>query len=306
MKQILVSTLVFVFFFSSVKAGYIDTVKVQKSDTVKHFKYGGFSVLTFNQVKLTNWAAGGEDALSSTAVLNLFGNYKKGKVIWDNTLDLGYGLLKNGKNDFRKNEDKIELNSKFGYQAFGKVFYSALINYHSQFDMGYNYPNDSTQIQVSQFMAPGYLSISVGMDYKPVDFFSLYVSPATGKFTFVARQKLANLGAYGVEPAVIENGDVIKNGKKVRAEFGASLSTRIQKDIIKNVNVASKLVFFNNYTDKDKDNRKNVDVIWELMVNIKAGKYLTTSIMTNLIYDQNVMAKTQFKEVLGIGVSYKI
>ena len=278
---------------------------VQNPDTVKHFKYGGFSVLTFNQVNLSNWAAGGENALSTTGIINLFLNYKKGKVIWDNTLDLGYGLMKNGSKEFRKNEDKMTLNSKLGYQAFGKIFYSALINFRSQFDKGYTYPNDTTQIEVSQFMSPGYLSISLGMDYKPVDYFSLYVSPAAGKITIVSRQRLADAGAFGVDPEVIENGEVIKSGSKLRTEFGASLSTRIQKDIVKNVNLASKLVLFNNYTDKDKANRKNVDVLWEVMVNIKSGKFLTTSIMTNLIYDQNIKSKTQFKEVFGIGLSYK-
>lgn len=305
MRQILVPLIVILFICTSAKGSYVDTSKILKTEPIKHFNYGGFSLLTFNQVKITNWASGGEDALSTTAFINLFGNFKKDKVIWDNTIDLGYGLLKNGKLDFRKNEDKIELNSKFGYQAFGKVFYSALINFRSQFDLGYTYPNDTTQIQVSQFMAPGYLSISIGMDYKPTDFFSLYISPATGRFTFISRQNLANKGAFGVDPAVLENGEVIKNGKKVRTEFGASLSTRIQKDIVKNVNVSSKLVFFNNYTDKDKNNRKNIDVIWEVMVNIKAGKFLTTTIMTNLIYDENVVAKTQFKEVLGVGFSFK-
>jgi hypothetical protein len=62
---------------------------------------------------------------------------------------------------------------------------------------------------------------------------------------------------------------------------------------------------FNNYTDKDKSNRANFDVNWEVMVNIKANKFLTTSIFTNLIYDQNIIRKTQFKEVFGLGVSYK-
>ena len=298
MKRYLLVMGFFVVVFSSTNA--------QTQDTVKHFKYGGFSVLTFNQVNLTNWTAGGENALSTTAIVNLFGNYKKDKIAWDNALDLGYGFLKNGKKTTRKNEDKIELNSKFGYKAFGKVFYSALVNFRSQFTDGYTYPTDSTQVKVSQFMAPAYLSISLGMDYKPTDYLSIYLSPATGKFTFVANQSLADAGAYGVDPAVKDNGgNILKKGKKVRSEFGASLSARIQKDIVKNVNLASKLVLFNNYTDKEKDNRKNFDVNWEVMVNIKAGKFLTTSIMTNLIYDQNVISKTQFKEVFGIGLSYK-
>jgi hypothetical protein len=297
MKNILFSTLIFACLFSSVKA--------QTPDSVKYFKYGGFSSFTFNHISLTNWSAGGENALSSTAILSLFGNYKKDKIIWDNTIDLGYGLLKNGRRETQKNEDKIELNSKLGYKAVDNIYYSALFNFRSQFRPGFIFPTDSTQLKVSQFMAPGYLSFGLGMDYKPIDYFSLYLSPATGRFTFVTNQTLADSGAYGVDRAIIVGGVLVKHGKNVRAEFGASLSTRIQKDIFKNVNLASKLVLFNNYTDKDIANRKNIVVNWEIMVNIKAGKYLTTSILTNLIYDQNVIARTQFKESIGVGLSYK-
>jgi hypothetical protein len=105
---------------------------------------------------------------------------------------------------------------------------------------------------------------------------------------------LSNKGMYGVEP-----------GKKVRSEFGASLNVKFQKDVIKNVNILSKLTLFDNYTDNDKSNRSNIDVNWEVMINIKASKFLTTSITTNLIYDHNVIKRTQFKEVLGVGISYK-
>jgi hypothetical protein len=263
-----------------------------QTDTVKYWKTGGFSVLTFNQVNLSNWSAGGENALSATGILNLFANYKKGNIIWESSLDLGFGIMKSGSSGLRKNEDKIDFSSKFGYKAFGDFFYSALLNYRTQFAKGYNYPNDS--IVVSKFNAPGYLSVGLGLDYKPNDFLSISFSPATGRFTFVSDKKLSDAGAYGVDP-----------GKKIRSEFGASISAKFQKDVVKNVNVVSKLILFNNYTDKDKGNRKNIDVNWEVMVNIKAGKYLTTSIFTNLIYDQNVIEKTQFKEVLGVGASYK-
>ena len=88
MKQILFSILILVCLFPSVKA--------QPTDTIKYFKYGGFSLLTFNQVSFSNWVAGGEDALSATAIINLFGNYKKDKIAWDNSLDIGYGLQKSG------------------------------------------------------------------------------------------------------------------------------------------------------------------------------------------------------------------
>ncbi len=145
------------------------------TDTVKHFVFGGFTSLTFNQVSLSNWVAGGEDALSATGILNLFGKYKKEKIAWDNSLDLGYGFLKSGSQGLRKNEDKMEFNSILGYKAVEKLYYSVLLNYRSQFTNGYKYPNDS--VVVSRFNAPGYLALSIGLDYKPNDFFSVYLSP---------------------------------------------------------------------------------------------------------------------------------
>jgi hypothetical protein len=280
-----------------VKSGSIvltknDTLPLVKKDTLKHWKTGGFSLLSFNQIKLSHWSAGGENSYATTGMLNLFANYKREGIIWDNSLDLGYGLMKYDGKSVRKNEDKIELNSKVGYKAFGKVYYSSLLNYRTQFSKGYNYPNDS--VVVSRFNAPGYVTLGLGLDYKPADFFSLSISPATGRLTIVADKALSDSGAYGVD-----------RGKMVKPAFGSNLSAKFQKDVIKNVNIVSKLTLFNDYTDKNKDNRKNIDVNWEVMVNIKANKYLTTNISTNLIYDQNIIEETQFKEVLGVGLSYK-
>ena len=275
-----------------------------QTDTAKIWKTGGFASVTFNQVSLSNWTAGGENALSGTAILNLHANRTKGKSAWENSLDLGYGIMKSSTNKVRKNEDKIELNSKYGYKAFDKVFYTAMFNYRTQFNDGFKYPNDS--VVVSRFNAPGYITLSLGMDYKPAEYFSVFLSPAAGRLTMVSDQRLADMGAYGVDSAQYSaTGALIKHGKRVRMEFGASLSAKFQKDVVKNVNVVSKLVLFNNYTDKVVSNRKNIAVNWDAMVNIKAGKFLTTSIFANLIYDQNVISKTQFKEVIGVGASYK-
>jgi hypothetical protein len=275
-----------------IKQTRTDTSKKVHADTIKYWKRGGFSVLTFNQVKFRNWSAGGENAFSTSGVFNVFGNYKKGSIVWDNSLDLGYGIMMNDHKEIRKNEDKIDLNSKVGYKAFAKFYYSTIFNYHTQFSNGYNYPNDS--VVVSKFNAPGYISLGIGLDFKPADYFSVSLSPITGKLTIVDSKALSGIGAYGVD-----------TGKLARFEFGANLNSRFQKDIVKNVNVLSKLVLFNNYTDKHKPNRKNIDVNWEVMINIKASKYLTTSIFTDLVYDQNVIARTQFKEVFGIGFSFK-
>lgn len=232
--------------------------------------------------------------------------------------------MKQGETGWRKTDDKLDMNSKFSHNAKGKFYYSALGNFRTQLAPGYNYPNDS--VVVSRWMAPGYLVAALGMTYKPNDVFSLFISPTTGKFTFVMAQTLADLGAFGVDPAEFDpaTGEKIKNGKNFRHEFGAYLQSRFQKDIIKNVNLLVKLDLFNNYTDKVAQNRENIDVNWETLITMKVNKYMSASIFTHVIYDHDIDLptygfqgtnaekvqigkgpKTQFKEVFGAGFSYK-
>ena len=271
----------------------------------KLWKYEGFFSQQLNQVSFTNWAAGGENSFASTSIAVLSANYAKEKITWENKLDMAFGLMKMQDSPTRKNEDKIDFLSKVGRNISGNLSATALLNFRSQFAEGFNYPNDVDV--VSRFMAPGYLLVAIGVDYKPVDYLSIFFSPATGKFTFVLDDDLAAVGAYGVEP-----------GKNVRPEFGALASITFAKDIFENVNLASKIDFFNNLTDSDKSNRKNTDVNWETRLNMKVNRFITASMGFNLIYDHNIPIvvgethsgdpitgpRTQFKQLFGIGLSY--
>ena len=120
------------------------------------------------------------------------------------------------------------------------------------------------------------------------------ISPATGKFTIVSDKTLSDLGAYGVDP-----------GKTVRSEFGAYLNMKFKKDIMTNVTLTSKLELFNNYTDKDKNNAKKIDVNFENQLNLKVNKFITASVIAQLVYDANIIERTQFKELIGVGFGYK-
>lgn len=300
----------------------IDSLEVKKeeiikADTVRRWKKGGITAVNFAQSSFTNWAAGGENALSLTALLSVYANYKKGNTSWDNTLDLAYGMIQSGKSPLRKNEDKIDFSSKYGRHIKDtKLYYSALVNFKSQFDVGYNFPNDTTII--SRFLAPAYILGAIGFDYKPNDYLSLFVSPLTSKTTIVADQNLADVGAYGVAPAEYDTAGVkIKDGQMVRSEFGGYLKFTFKKDIFKNVNFATKLELFSNYLN----NPQNIDVNWENIIGLKINKYLSASISTNMIYDHDIPVpiteevnglpvtrtgpRLQFKQVLAVGFSYK-
>lgn len=301
-------------------------VSGQVKDTTKYWKKGGFALINFSQASLTHWAAGGNSSVAFTGMGNIFANYKKGNSTWDNSLDLGYGVLETSNGPLKKSEDKIELNSKYGQLASGKFYYSGLMGFKTTFSPGYNYPdaaNPNERVYVSRFLAPAYLILSLGIDYKPVDYFDIYLSPATGRFTFINDKSLADAGAFGVEPAQYDpvTGLKTKDGQSVKSEFGAYLNIRFQKDIMKNVNLMTKLGLFDNYTAKNKEDRTSIIVNWEALIGMKVNKFLVASVYMNVIYDQSIKVplvydatnkivlqsgpRTQIKEVLGIGLSYK-
>jgi len=293
--------------------GYSQTIP----DSLKAWKKGGIGTLNFSQTSFSNWAQGGENSLSATVLFNLFANYKKGKSAFDNSLDLTYGFLQSGKSDFRKNDDKIELSSKYGYKTNDHWYYATLLGFKSQMTQGYNYPNDS--VIISDFFAPAYITLSTGMDYKPNDNYSFFISPISGKITLVNNQMLADAGAYGVEGAVFDTAGIrISKGKNVRYEFGALTSFKIKQVITENIVLTSKLDLFTNYFE----NPQNIDVNWDVLLGFKVNKFVSASVSTTLIYDHDIPVpiyhtvngvrmqtgsgpRTQFKEVLAIGFSYK-
>jgi hypothetical protein len=272
-----------------------------QTDSTKLWKRGGVFAVNFTQASFTNWAAGGVNSVSGQTLFNLFANYKKGSTTWDNTLDMAYGLLQQGKSSLiRKTDDKFDFTSKYGRYAFAKVwYYSVLFNFKTQFSPGYTYPNDTTKSRISDMLAPGYALLAIGLDYKPNDAFSLFLSPFTGRTTIVTAPLLSEVGAFGVKP-----------GETLRNEFGGYLRAQYRKDIMTNVNLATKLELFSNYLDRPQ----NVDLNWEVLLSMKVNKYLSASINTQMIYDHDITIlredgssgpALQFREVLGIGFSAK-
>ncbi len=282
------------------------------TDTLQGWKKGGIVTFSLSQTSLSNWASGGQNSISLNGLFSGFANYKKGKTAWDNSLDLGYGLLKQGKDeDFTKTDDKIDFVSKFGQEAFGKFYYSALLSFRTQFSPGYNYPDVTNKI--SDFLAPAYLMAALGLDYKPNAYFTAFLAPLTGKFTFVTEESLSAAGAFGVSPGETSRSEIGGYFRMVysRADF--------KNEFLKNVSFTTKLDLFSNYTN----NPQNLDVNWETLTALKVNKFLTASFITQLIYDDDIMvpfdsdesgiiesgegikSKVQFKEILGVGLSVK-
>lgn len=286
-----------------------------------YWKKGGFGALNFNSLGLTNWAAGGVSANSITAMGNIYRNYKKDKVEWVNNLDLAYGVIKNDGETLRKNEDKIDFLTKVGYGINKKLSYAGLLNFKSQFAPGFDFTDgsidDAVRPEISKFLAPAYITTSLGLNYNFTDYFSVYASPATGKFTFVTDDSIAAQNIY--IPATLDASGIQYYNDNFRAEFGALVNARFNKDLTEKINLTSTLNLFNNFTDVNQSNRKNVDVNWEVMLNMKLTEYIGASLYTNVIHDNDVDVtiydsndviigagpRTQLKRLLGVGFSYK-
>jgi len=275
-----------------------DTTTVLQ-DTVWRVK-GDFG-LNFNQVSLTNWAAGGQNSIAFTSTAGLDANYAKDKWKWDNIIRLAYGLSQQGEDvPLNKTDDRILLNTNLGYELNGPWYFTFNANFRTQFTDGYNLPNDS--VKVSSFMAPGYLVAGLGIEYKPSDNFFFIIDPLSNKSTFVMDDFLSGQGAYGV--------DTLAN---VNAEFGVFISLAYKKEIVKNVTLGTLYTMFAKYEDFGA-----WDINWDLVLDFKINSFLAANLTTNLIYDQDINIpvdrtgdgikeslgpRVQFRQALGIGLT---
>ncbi|MCF8358800.1 MAG: DUF3078 domain-containing protein [Prolixibacteraceae bacterium] len=268
------------------------TLNAQVETDTTYWKTNGNFSVNFTQVSFTNWAAGGLNAVSGVAKMNYVANYNKEKVSWENLIDLGYGFSSIEGVPLKKNEDIIDLQSKLGIKAAKKWFYSGLLTFKSQFAPGYS--DEENTVKVSNLFAPAYLTLALGMDYKPSDKLSFMLSPVTGKLTVVADPELS--GNYGVA-----------EGESARMELGGLFKAALNTEVLKNVGLLSELGLFTNYLDRPE----NVDVNWKVTINMKINDFLSARLNTELLYDADIVdpadnvAKVQFKELLGIGLNFK-
>lgn len=267
----------------------------------KFWTTGVLDEIGFSQVSLTNWAAGGSGSLALNAYVNAMANYEKGKMYWENRLQMEYGFVKSFDLGYRKSSDKIILDSKWGYQAYKKLYFSAAVNFRSQFSPGFEYNSKNVGKKVSKFLAPAYLTFGVGMDYKPGagKVFSLNFSPVTASVVIVNADSLIRV-KYGND-----------YDKLFKWELGAQLKATLQKELLKDFKVATQLTLFSDYMGKPQ----NIKVNWDVQLDYAFNKYLKASFRTNLIYDDNILIankaghecpRVQFKEVFSLNFSYTI
>lgn len=272
----------------------------EASDTAT-WEIGGNYGLQFSQASYSNWQAGGVNSIAGNTIFNGFANYLgKKKWLWSNAVTLGYGV--NFQDTiFNKTDDRIELETRLDYLHSKKWSYSALANFRTQFRPGYEKPGEQgDDVKISDFMAPGYLLLGVGLTHKPNKMFTMFLSPVTAKGTFVTVPRLANAGAYGVDST------------GVRFEVGGYANLTYKRKLWEDIDLQARMDLFSNYVEDPS----LIDINSELIVFFKVNKYIKANIALAYIYDHDVkfdldddpltpgVPRSQFKQVLSIGFSY--
>lgn len=276
------------------------------------WSYGLSSAFSLNQNYISNWARGGESALSSLLDLRGSADYhnRRSEVKWINNARLRYGNIISEEFGFRTNNDILELNSQYNKSISEKFDFSSVFYGKTQISKGYDYPNDS--IPISSFLSPGTFTIGAGFEYEPFRNTKLNFSALSYRNTFVLDTTNINQRAHGIEL-----------GKRSRQEMGGQLVINSKLTLFDDLSVNNTVRLFTNYLEKPQ----NVDVDWELNLQKQISWFFTISVNLHVIYDENVLfpvydnqgeavtfpdgspkeePRIQIKQFLGVTMSFSI
>ncbi|MEN9929526.1 MAG: hypothetical protein RLZZ231_1447 [Bacteroidota bacterium] len=290
-------------------------VTTRVNDTVTHWKSKNSIGIDLNEMAFMNWSAGGNSSVSGLLKGNFVRRYSDEKIKWNNELIIRYGVNMQDGLGLRKTDDALQFNSTFGHRkdSLSNWYTSAKLNFNTQFTDGYAYPN--TEIAISKPFAPAYFFLGIGTEYVNKDKkIVLYLSPLTSKSTLVLDQRLADQGAFGVVKAVYDsNGNLLLHGRKSKNELGVLVTAMHKKEVMKNVMLENRLSLYSDYIN----NFGNIDVDWQLQMDLLVNKYVKANIGLHLLYDDDIKAKEQIngeqvivgpklqlKQALGVGFVY--
>ncbi len=310
------------------------------------WKKGGEGIINTSLTSFSQWAEGGVNTVNLIGNLNLFADRKVGDWLWENDGRFTLGFTRTKNDGFVKGADVIDIDSKIGRKLSEKLYGSALFTFDSQFLEGVFLSDnrikrvagntdtltlvpgvdDFTGLEVgkdslgrSKFLSPAVITFGAGVDYKPLDWISVYFSPLTFKGIIVNDQVIADSGVHG-NRVDIENG--VRIGRRFKPELGARLTVGAKRNITENLSAASTLDLYSNYLQNNFGEVKpqNIDVLWVTSLGLKVTKYIAANFEYTLKYDDEILVPKkvgdgtdavysgkgiQSKSFFGVGFTYK-
>lgn len=245
-----------------------------------------------------NWKGGGVNSISVGATFDWKSTYTKDDKNFTTQLVLKYGTLKNKDQLSRKSNDRIFWDNKAAIKLAKSWSLFASLAWETQFVEGYNYfkdddGNDTRGDVKSNFMAPGYITESVGIEFTPDKSFSLRFGTGTARQTFILDDRLVfdNKKSFGVD-----------TGKNFRNELAFQLVANLNRDLSENLNITSRYAFFANYNELDKASHR-----LDATLTARVSRIINVSLSGILLYDENIDEEEplQASQSLALGITYK-
>lgn len=277
------------------------SAQIIKPDTLSPWKKKLVFQLNFNQAAFSsNWKAGGINSVGLNGLFNYKFNYAKNRDTWDNEIDLLYGFVNNSGQGFRKTLDRIFLDTKYGYKLSDHWDVFTSLNFLSQFAKGYRYDKDANGVEqavlISDFLAPAFITSAWGVEYHPVEYFKVRMSPFAPRLTYVRNPERFIPAVDSVAPYGVEAPD------ETRFEWLAFQALAdFNHDIATNVNLKVRYLMYANY---ETLKLKTIDHRVDLTMTAKVNRFITVGLSGILLYDFDQDSGAQVSQAFNLGFAY--
>lgn len=242
--------------------------------------------LNGNQASYRNWSQGGVNSIAFIAGTLFRVKYNGDRFSNTSRVNLRFGQANQDGIGIQKTEDLIRLSNKTDYFLHNSMWSAFFeVAFRTQFAEGFD---DDTGLLVSDFMAPGYFTESLGISYQPVDYFSTQVGLGL-KQTFVETDGLDQFYGLGED-------------EDIRGEGGLTFAFDFTKELVKNFTYSTE---FNSFTNL----LIPVTSTDFYMTNTFTGKindFMTSSIELSFVYDDDFVSKLQVKQIIAVGFNIVI
>ncbi|MBV7440672.1 DUF3078 domain-containing protein [Weeksellaceae bacterium TAE3-ERU29] len=273
----------------------IDKKKVEE----RRWKREGNLDVSFGQYYYDNWIGGGTGKLETFGKFSQKLSYQNNKIVWDNSLDIIYGMNKNYGEELKKTSDQVTFNSIFGRKESDNFSYSFFLNLRTQLTNSYLENKDKEeQYRISGFLAPLYIATGPGIMWRKSNNLVVNLAPASLRMTYLngkvfeydnsSKTFISNSEKqiYGVEA-----------GEEINYQLGFYSSVYAKFNLFKNIGIENKLSLYSDYLNEPK----NIDLDYVMNINFKVNKLISTNLLFQATYDDNVFSGFQIRQHFGVG-----
>ena len=273
----------------------IDKKKVEE----RRWKREGSLDISFGQYYYDNWVGGGTGKLETFGKLSQKLTYQNNKIIWDNSLDVIYGMNKNYGEDLRKTSDQVTFNSIFGRKENDHFSYSFFINLRTQLSNSYlENKDEEEQYRISGFLAPLYIATGPGIMWRKNNNLVVNFAPASLRTTYLKGEVFEyNNKSKSFISSTEKEIYGVEAGEEMNYQLGFYSSIYAKFNLFKNIGIENKLSLYSDYLDEPK----NIDLDYIMNINFKINKLISTNLLLQATYDDNVFSGFQVREHFGVG-----